>query len=74
MPKNEIAAGSRLPRQPKQEVQEAISTNSSEYLNVSPLFPLELDLSLYRDCSELPYPCPICNPSSCAGVSPHGFA
>jgi len=74
MPKNGLAVDSKLSQQLKQEVQEAINTNSSEDLNVSPLFPLEFDLSLYRDCSELPYPCPICNPSNCAGMSPHGFA
>jgi len=67
-PKNDFEEGSKLPRQPKQEVQETIKNTFSEDLNLYPLFPMEPDLSLYQDCSELPYPCPICNPPNCAGV------
>jgi hypothetical protein len=50
-------------QQPKQNFQEAIKNTSSEELKFSPQFPLELELSLYWDCTELPYPCPICKPS-----------
>jgi hypothetical protein len=50
-------------RQPKQDFQKAIKNASSSELEFPPLIPEEPDLSLYLDCAELPYPCPICNSS-----------
>lgn len=60
MIKNVLAEGSKLPQRAGQTTD---NKKIPGFINVSPLFPLEPNLLLYIDCSQLPHPIPVCDPS-----------